>query len=105
VQLHQQALSAVDQSEAQRLQQVRLHVAPPPCSLNSPSSQQELEGKTGEMNATAQEVRGTLHAMQSAIHSFGSFGSSDSGSRIMVTVHFTLVKKFTDLLSECVVCN
>ena len=55
-----------------------------------------------ETNATAQEVRGTLEAVQSAIE---SLGSSNSESRIMLTVYFTLVTKFTGLLSECVVYN
>ncbi len=56
-----------------------------------------------ETNAMAQEVRGTLEAMQSAIQSLGLFGDSESHN--MLTVHFTLVTKFTDLLSECVVYN
>ena len=107
MQLHQEALSAVEESEAQRLQQVQL-LARSSSTLRrrrvfSTAILQELEGKMDETNATAQEVRGKLRAMQSAINFLGSFG--DSEMRIMVTVHFTLVTKFTDLLSECVICN
>ena len=57
-----------------------------------------------ETNAAAQEVRGKLQAMQSAIDSIaGSF--NDSEARIRQIIQFSLDEKFRDFLSECVACN
>ncbi len=53
-----------------------------------------------ETNATAQEVRGKLKAMESA-NKDDKAGSSEA--RIRQNMQVTLAKKFMDLMSECVV--
>ena len=52
-----------------------------------------------ETNATAQEVRGKLKAMESA-NKDDKPGSSEA--RIRQNMQVTLAKKFMDLMSECV---
>ncbi len=52
-----------------------------------------------ETNATAQEVRSKLKAMESA-NKDDKPGSSEA--RIRTNMQVTLAKKFMDLMSECV---
>jgi hypothetical protein len=93
-------LSAVNQSEAQRLQQVHAsNTFSSPCCVPQPPNAQELEEKMDETNATAQEVRGKLKAMESA-NKDDKPGSSEA--RIRQNMQVTLAKKFMDLMSECV---